>query len=376
MDKDLIEVFDCEMQCEYKGRKYRVRDNGAIMRLPKEGGRSSVYDNVWTFGTKNLQTGYMFFTGDVRVHQVVCTAFHGPSPDRHMVVDHINGNRCDNHPENLRWITREDNIFDNPVTVMKMEYRFGSIDVARKMLHENPQEFRRLLEENASGTKWMRPVSREEAANHAKHNEVWLQSGSKEIPADKSSGDSVGDWVFKEPMFSKEEIEEAKSWYGGSWPSPSSFPSWREQQAAIEEEMKRQHYEALELKDSLTPRAKQLEWKTPTEFPQTPQEITGTPLQDYLSRLSKGIVFCRNQYGDSPVYEAAMAEDGSHLAVVTNISGTSGVKKYALSEVSFSEGQFIHKSIRTFFEEEGAIKYFTLSLGREWKGGDVFDDFC
>lgn len=46
MDKDLIEVFDCEMQCEYKGRKYRVRDNGAIMRLPKEGGRSSVYDNV------------------------------------------------------------------------------------------------------------------------------------------------------------------------------------------------------------------------------------------------------------------------------------------------------------------------------------------
>lgn len=374
MDNNLLDVFDCEMLCEYKGRTYRVRDNGAIMRLPKEGGRLSVLDNIWTFGKKNPKTGYMYFTGDVRVHQVVCTAFHGPSPDQHMVVDHINGNRCDNHPENLRWITREDNIFDNPLTVQKMAYRFGSIDAARKMLQDNPQEFRRVLEAQASDMGWMRPVSRDEAANHSKHNEAWLQDNSQKVSTEKSPGNSIGDWVFKEPVFSKEEIEDAKSWYGGSWPPPSSFPSWREQVAAIEEATKRLHMEALALKDSLTPGAKQLEWKTPTEFPQTPQEITTTPLQDYLLRLSKGVIFCRNQYGSSPVYDAAMAEDGSHLAVLTKMTGD--VKDYALSEVTFDNGIFVHKSIRTFFNEDGALKYFALSLGREWTGGDVFDDYC
>ncbi len=40
MEQNLIEVFDCEKQCEYKGRQYLVRDNGAILRLQKEGGRT------------------------------------------------------------------------------------------------------------------------------------------------------------------------------------------------------------------------------------------------------------------------------------------------------------------------------------------------
>lgn len=35
----------------------------------------------------------------------------------------------------------------------------------------------------------------------------------------------------------------------------------------------------------------------------------------------KGTIYTRNRWGESPVYDAAMAEDGSHLAVVTEISG-------------------------------------------------------
>ena len=73
------------------------------------------------------------------------------------------------------------------------------------------------------------------------------------------------------------------------------------------------------------------------------------------------------------MYDAAMAEDGSHLSVLTEITG---VTICALSEVTFENGFFVHKSIRTTFTEEGARKYFTESLGREWTGGEVFEDGC
>ena len=68
-----------------------------------------------------------------------------------------------------------------------------------------------------------------------------------------------------------------------------------------------------------------------------------------------------------------MAEDGSHLSVLTELSG---VTKYALSEVYFQDGFFVHKSIRTFFTEEGAQKYFVESLGREWTGENVMEEYC
>ena len=58
-NQNLLEVFDREMQREYKGRQYLARDNGAICRLPKEGCRPSKMDNVWSFGTKNPDNGYM-----------------------------------------------------------------------------------------------------------------------------------------------------------------------------------------------------------------------------------------------------------------------------------------------------------------------------
>ena len=68
-----INDFKEEKSCEYKGRHYLVRDNGAILRLPREGGRASKWDNVWTFGTKDEKTAYMILAG-IRVHQVVCAA--------------------------------------------------------------------------------------------------------------------------------------------------------------------------------------------------------------------------------------------------------------------------------------------------------------
>ena len=76
---------------------------------------------------------------------------------------------------------------------------------------------------------------------------------------------------------------------------------------------------------------------------------------------------------DSEVVKAKIASNGQHLAVITT---TSGVTNFALTEIRYENGFYIHESMRTFFSEEGAEKYYTLSLGKEWTGGDVLEDFC
>ncbi len=358
MEPRLIDVFDSERLCEYKGRTYRVRDNGAIMRLPKEGSRVSQLDNVWTFGKKDPASGYMLFASSVRVHQVVCTAFNGPEPQPHMVVDHIDNNRCNNRPENLRWLTRLDNALFNDGTRKKIIFLCGSIDA----FLDNPAIIRKkALPPNYE---WMRTVTKEEAAACRRHMEEWAARDS----APAGTGQGVGDWIYKEEIFSEEERREARESFGDAWYKP-----WREQPVQIDEEKRYLEELAAATMDSLTPGAKQCGWITPTEFPQTPQEVSDTPLQDYLSRLSKGAVYTRNTYGESLVVDAALSEDGSHLAVIGTLSG---VKSYGLSEVYFMDGSFVHANPRTFFEEVGAVKYFTLSLGREWTGDDVFDDYC
>lgn len=46
------------------------------------------------------------------VHALVCSAFHGPKSDPKLQVRHLNGDRLDNRPENLRWGTCSENMHD------------------------------------------------------------------------------------------------------------------------------------------------------------------------------------------------------------------------------------------------------------------------
>ena len=57
------------------------------------------------------------------------------------------------------------------------------------------------------------------------------------------------------------------------------------------------------------------------------------------------------------------------------ICETEGVKPYVLMTVKVQYNFFVH-SFEMFFEHDGAEKYYELALGRDWTGGDVFDDFC
>lgn len=48
--------------------------------------------------------------GTMKVHRLVCEAFHGPPPFDRAVVIHIDENALNNRPENLRWGTQKENL--------------------------------------------------------------------------------------------------------------------------------------------------------------------------------------------------------------------------------------------------------------------------
>lgn len=356
-----INEYSTELQCEYKNRKYSVRNNGAVYRHKKEGTRKAPLDNTWTFGKKDTKTGYLMIAG-VRVHQIVATAFHGVPEDSTMVVDHIDTNRCNNRPENLRWLTRLENVLNNPYTRRRIAFHCGSVEAFLK----DPSILRQTASE--PNTSWMRTVSKDEAAKCLKWLDKWNKEDNPTPKQTYKSSDGIGDWIFKD----NPNNDFGQSW-DTDWESREPRKSYAQQRAETDAETARNHEEQLALKDSLTSRAKQLHWKTPTKFPLCPQSHTDTPLQDYLRTLITGKTFCKNQYYHSEVVKAEISLDQKHIAVITT---TSGVTNYALTEIKYDNGYYIHESIRTFFSEEGAEKYYTLSLGKEWTGGDVMEDFC
>ena len=105
----MIDKYNEQKECSYKNENYAVRDNGAVLRYPQFDKKPRPTDNQWTFGKPNNETGYMEIAS-VRVHRIVATAFHGEPPTPQHIVDHIDTNRRNNRPENLRWITKLENI--------------------------------------------------------------------------------------------------------------------------------------------------------------------------------------------------------------------------------------------------------------------------
>lgn len=205
----LIDEYNEEKTCKYKGEHYSVRDNGAVMRHQQEGKSPRKNDNVWTFGKFNVKTGYREIGGE-RVHRIVAVAFHGNPPTDQHVVDHIDTNRSNNRPDNLRWLTKLENALNNPITRAKIEMICGSIEA----FIENPALLRGHESENPNFS-WMRTVTPEEANTSYERLMEWTKKTIEERIS-SNRGDGIGEWIYNPknemPKEPEKPMENTKQW--------------------------------------------------------------------------------------------------------------------------------------------------------------------
>ncbi len=321
-----IENFNQEIKCDYKEEHYSVRDNGSVLRHTPTNKRTRPTDNKWTFGKLNIKTGYLEIAS-VRIHRIVATAFHGKSPTKEHVVDHIDTNKQNNRPDNLRWVTRLENILLNPITARRIEIVCGSVEA----FLSDPSKFRDKFQE--PNYEWMCTVSAEEAQVSLKRMQSWAKSDKR------LQGGSLGEWIF-----SREVVENP----------PVTRPNYIM---------------------SKTPNAAQRIVFTfedkPNEYPSTPQMFEGDPLTAYNEHLTKGATFFRNHNGEYVVVKSRFSKDKRTLFVLTKADYVYREQKdgewqpvpvaelpekvsdkdlpHSLAEITYEDGLFVHGKVESGF---------------------------
>lgn len=330
----------------YKGELYSVRDNGAVFRHARKGKRKRKEDETWTFGKTNKKTGYMEI-GSERVHRIVAFAFLGEPPTPQHVVDHIDTNRRNNRPQNLRWLTKLENALNNPITKKKIEFLCGSIEA----FVNDPSLIQEFANDNPN-FEWMRTVTLEEAKTSYERLMEWAKNNKK-----PSSHGNLGEWIYQKGRngFHNKSIE------------------YKPYNQNISIDIKNFQIEDL-LTKSLTSNALQRNWRTPTKFPCCPKEDMNNSIKTYFSNLSIGTKFSCNQYGDSIVQDFTILTDSPTILVLCE--NINSLKPWSLTTVSYENNKYVHTSMGTYFSENGAKKQFTIAQGKEWTREDSIDDYC
>jgi hypothetical protein len=100
-------------------RAYSSSPTYGVRRSAKKGARH-IYRGLWFSGI-----------GNVKVHIMVCEAFHGPKPFPKAVVLHEDENGENNIPSNLRWGTQKENL-NAPGFIAYCQSRTGDNNPYRK----------------------------------------------------------------------------------------------------------------------------------------------------------------------------------------------------------------------------------------------------
>lgn len=327
MSKPTFESFEIERPVVYRGETYWVREGGAVYRMRREGQGKRSLDEIWTYGRAHRSSKYMFIASH-SVHRIVAHAFHGDPPSPEHVVDHIDTNRMNNRSDNLRWVTRLENILLNPISRRRIELAYGSLEAfwADPESPKYPSHLR--------GFSWMRNVTASEAQTCLNNLLRWASSDSGH------AGGRLGGWI-----------------HGVSSGKPDSIEIYSE---------------------SLTPVAIQKNWRVPCEFPACPGELAGEPIKVYRQNLAHGAVFSRGADYYSTVYELSLSSNGASLSVLCQNHGKL-VKQWAVALVSQEAGKMCHNSCGSFFTLEGAQKQHFRNIGREdlvRSIGECIDDYC
>ena len=332
-------------ECDYKGEHYSVRDNGAIMRHPN-GERKRPYDNKWTFGNKDAKSGYMTAMG-VRVHIVVATAFHGANDSTKMVVDHLDTNRCNNRPENLRWLTKLENILLNEYTRSKVEYICGSIE----NFLANPQLLFGYESEDPNFV-WMRTVTKEEAQNTLDNLNRLVRKPRPQV--ELKDGSKVDEWIYQSWQQKKaESLRKAMSF--------SVEP--------VKESVPEVDYDPM-----LPIQCNPLVW---SRFPRVdlygfPDSPTKEPLQTVYNNLSTDFLFSKGPYADYYVVERAIYNDNLHILLHDK---GEAIKPWAYYRVWWDETHYRAEGYMCF-EEEGARALYCRAQDIPGYEEETLDDAC
>lgn len=378
--------FNQEITCTYKDELYSVRTNGSVLRHPRKNGRKSPVDNKWTFGKPNKKTGYMEIA-TVRVHRIVAMAFRAEPPTKEHIVDHIDTNKLNNRPENLRWVTRLENVLLNPITIKRIE------SICKCSIDEfldNPQEYRDLLSNAPTDIQWMRVVSREEAKECLENLTNWAKTDKPLL------GKTLGEWIFhRNQIYFEGRIEEI-------FKQVEKKSGIRRQALCSYKAMRGDYYEArkyaakmlrseLNLSDyaigkliglsatsvylylEVSPdrysadytamREKQFKkrfeitpenyiqknWGTQSEFPRCPQKVLNNPITEYAAQLKENTIFFQNMSYRTNVLKSAIIDKGKALLVLYGIEKKESIdKRWGIMKITFEDEKFVHEIVPNY----------------------------
>lgn len=365
-------VFPLEVrECNYKGEHYSAREDGMVMRHQRDGMRKRKLDDVWTYGVLNDANGYLF-VGSARVHIIVATAFYGPHDTTIYVVDHIDTNRQNNRPDNLRWSTRLENVLLNEITKKKIELICGSVEA----FLEEPS----LLRGHESEDKnfgWMKNVTKEEAMNCRDNWTRWARTTkATHDPNYKKSEHHVGEWIYEKTMpkinqqtsDSKSEVtdDDFVNPFMNMVPDKSRGYKPLNELPFIPDVSSNNNAEKKSdgTTESLTPSARQRHWLTPTEFPFCPENVTEDGLQLYFNNLKIGEIFSRNEkYDPSYVADMGMGKDNKVLFVLT--TNPQKDDSWAIAGITIENNKYVHENEGARGGKDLTTRVFKSLIGQE-----------